>query len=550
MGASVLLYNRYDQLVRQALTNDQGKFVFDKLSPDLYSIRVTLASFVPALRRNIAVAAGSENLLQINLATLLSSIDLVSAGPARGALMSDEWKWVLRSSQATRPVLRLLPVSSSSTNTDTVFSDTTGVVRLSAGDGDSLTTGGEQDLGTAFAVATSIHGSTRVEFSGNVGYTPNSTMPSAGFRASYSRAKDGQSSPQIIVTARQIYLPSPTAVSASDPGLALRTLSLAIRDKADLTDHLRLEYGASMDSVSILRRVNYVSPFARATYDLGKGGSVRFAYSDGGDPGPLLERSSGASVSETAGSDVLSQDLAALALLPRISLNNNSLQVQRTRNFEGGYRIAQGSRVYGVALYSEVVSNAAFVLSGPRGFVPFSDSLADLGSSNSRIFDIGGYNRMGYAGSVKQSLGSRMDVTIAAGRAGALATSADGALSSDAASVRDSIRQIQRMWASAAFSAILPASGTRLTTSFGWTDDRVLMPDHCFLTQDVTEATGWNVRVRQPLPFFPSRSGRLEATAELRNLLAQGYLPLEADGQKALLTNSPKAVRGGLAFIF
>jgi len=66
----------------------------------------------------------------------------------------------------------------------------------------------------------------------------------------------------------------------------------------------------------------------------------------------------------------------------------------------------------------------------------------------------------------------------------------------------------------------------------------------------VTEATGWNVRVRQPLPFFPSRSGRLEATAELRNLLAQGYLPLEADGQKALLTNSPKAVRGGLAFIF
>src|SRR5271169_3532717 len=56
MGATVLLYNRYDQLVRQALSNDQGKFVFDRLSPDLYSLRVTLASFVPAIRRNIAVA--------------------------------------------------------------------------------------------------------------------------------------------------------------------------------------------------------------------------------------------------------------------------------------------------------------------------------------------------------------------------------------------------------------------------------------------------------------------------------------------------------------
>src|ERR1700675_1338897 len=53
MGATVLLYNRYDQLVRQALSNPEGKFVFDQLTPDLYSIRVTLASFFPAMRRNI-----------------------------------------------------------------------------------------------------------------------------------------------------------------------------------------------------------------------------------------------------------------------------------------------------------------------------------------------------------------------------------------------------------------------------------------------------------------------------------------------------------------
>ena len=109
MGATVFLFNRYDQLVRQALSNDQGRFAFDKLTPDLYSLRVTLSSFMPALRRNIAVAAGSESVLQINLANVLSTVELVSAGPSRGALMSDDWKWVLRTSQATRPVLRLLP---------------------------------------------------------------------------------------------------------------------------------------------------------------------------------------------------------------------------------------------------------------------------------------------------------------------------------------------------------------------------------------------------------------------------------------------------------
>src|SRR5579862_5011411 len=98
MGATVLLYNRYDQTVRQALTNEQGKFVFDALAPDLYSLRVTLASFVPAIRRNIAVAAGTEDLLNISLASVLSTVEMTSA-PVRGTLMTDDWKWVLRTSQ-------------------------------------------------------------------------------------------------------------------------------------------------------------------------------------------------------------------------------------------------------------------------------------------------------------------------------------------------------------------------------------------------------------------------------------------------------------------
>lgn len=555
MGATVLLYNRYDQLVRQALTNPEGKFVFDQLTPDLYSIRVTLASFLPAMRRNIAVAAGSENLLQVNLATLLSSIDVVSSGPSRGALMSDEWKWVLRSSQATRPVLRLLPVSSSASNSSnsSVFSETTGVVRLSGGDGDTFSTGSEQDLGTAFAVATSIYGSTRVQFSGNIGYSANSATPAAGFRTSYSRNRDGQSTPQLILTVRQLYLPSQQAVNGADPGPVLRTMSLAMRDKVDLTDHLRLEYGVSMDSVNFLERINYVSPFARATYQLDSYGTLRAAYSDGSDPSTLLERgpaaeSSGATT-DAATNEALSQDLAALAMLPRLSLRDDHVRVERTRNFETAYQRAEGGRTYSAGVYAESVSNAAFLLSGSPGFMPLTDTLADL-ASNSRIFNAGNYNRMGYTASAKQALGDRMDASLAVGRAGALAASPQGSASNDPDAVAGTIHQVQRLWATAAFSATLPFSGTRITTTYGLTDSRAMMPDHVFLTQDVSESTGWNVRVRQPLPFFLALGGRLEATAEMCNLLAQGYLPLEANGQKALLTNSPRAVRGGLAFIF
>ncbi len=109
MGASVYLYNRYDELVRRGLSNEQGRFAFDALVPDLYSIRVILASFVPAERRNISVLPNTENRLNINLTSVISSIGLTTTPTSPGTLMTDDWKWVLRTSQATRPVLRFLP---------------------------------------------------------------------------------------------------------------------------------------------------------------------------------------------------------------------------------------------------------------------------------------------------------------------------------------------------------------------------------------------------------------------------------------------------------
>ena len=43
----------------------------------------------------------------------------------------------------------------------------------------------------------------------------------------------------------------------------------------------------------------------------------------------------------------------------------------------------------------------------------------------------------------------------------------------------------------------------------------------------------------------------MEATAELRNILAQGYLNMgTVNGQRVMLVQMPRTVRGGLAFIF
>jgi hypothetical protein len=65
--------------------------------------------------------------------------------------------------------------------------------------------------------------------------------------------------------------------------------------------------------------------------------------------------------------------------------------------------------------------------------------------------------------------------------------------------------------------------------------------------QPLRSAPGLNVCVRQPIPGLGKR---VEATAELRNVLAQGYLGINSPGGQLLLVDNPRSVRGGLAFIF
>src|SRR6202163_80756 len=420
MGARVYLYNRYDELVRRSLSNEQGRFAFDALAPDLYSIRVILASFVPAERRNIAVLPSSENRLDISLTSVLSSIGVTSTPSSPGTLMTDDWKWVLRTSQATRPVLRFLPELDpkgvSTTHSILAgFSRTTGVVKLSAGDGQSFTRGSEQDLGTAFSIATSLAGSARVQLSGNVGYAGNSGLPGAGLRTSYSRATENGSSPQVVVTMRQVYLAPRSGsgiVVGSDNTPALRTMSLAFVDKAEVSDNLHLDYGFDSQSVSYFDRINYVSPFIRATFDAGPQGRVRVAFTSGGRPTELLAR-------DSRQSGELEQDLTALALMPTLSLSNSHVTVERTQNLEIGYERVAGSRTYSLGAYTESVSNAAFMLSAPGDFLSPGDLLPDLNSTSS-IFNIGSYHRIGYNAAVKQMLGDHAEVSVAAGRTGVL----------------------------------------------------------------------------------------------------------------------------------
>ena len=556
MGASVLLFNRSERLIEQAITNEHGLFAFQALTPDFYSIRVSLASFVPAVKQKISVQPGIQSLLYVNMASVLSSIELVNLPPGQGALMSDDWKWVLKQSASTRPVLRLLPGSSTSDPkrrdkpVGSVFSDTRGVLSLSAGEPGSLGASSTQaDLGTAFALATSVFGRNQLELSGNVGYSASTALPAAGFRTTYSRGGTG---PEIAVTVQQVYLPARGGQSANQPGdsPALRSMSVSMRDSIALSDNIRLDYGGSLDSVSFLDRMNYLSNYARLTDDLGRAGTVRAGFSTGAPPTQLLVETQNSGEHVRGDSDSLAQDLAALALLPRISLLDGRAAVQRSRNLEVGYEKKFQKTTVGLTGYHETVTNAAMTLVAPDGLFAAGDVLPDI-SSQSSVLDAGSFQRAGFAASVTQALGDRVQVGSSFGSSGGLTMNGQDLPGPSADALRSNLRTTQRFWASARASAIIPVTGTVISGSYQWMNyNDVVMPDHFYLTQNMYSETGLNVRVRQPIPALPGMPGRLEATADLLNGLAQGYLPLTEAGQRIVLAPCPRALRGGLSFIF
>ena len=251
-----------------------------------------------------------------------------------------------------------------------------------------------------------------------------------------------------------------------------------------------------------------------------------------------------------ADSESLAQDLAALAVLPRLSLLDGHAAIQRSQDAEIGYEKKIHDTRVNLSAYHERVTNNAMTLVAPDGAFAPGDLLPDISSQNS-IFDAGSYHRSGLAASVSQTLGDHIEIGSSFGSGGALAPEGEDLSADSAQGLRSRLQTVQRFWASARASARIPVTGTIITGSYQWMDyNNTIMPDHFYLTQSPYTEPGLNVRVRQPIPSVLGMPGRLEATAELQNGLAQGYLPVNEGGQHLTLVQSPRALRGGLSFIF
>jgi hypothetical protein len=397
-------------------------------------------------------------------------------------------------------------------------------------------------MGTAFALATNILGANNLAVSGNLGYGSQNGVPAAAFRTTYSRDAMG-GSPQVSLTMRELFLPGrlAAAMSGSEPALPmLRTYSVSFDDHTKLTDAITLQYGGAMDNVVFLNRTNYMSPYARLRYDLGNGAELDVTFTSGNAHPELA--------GDTSGNTDLQQNVTALGLFPLLSVANSRTQVQRGQDYEATYSRKVGSRTYRATIDHETVTNAALSVMGPVGGVAGVDILPDF-FSNASILNAGNFHSWGYTAAITQNLNEYISITMMLGGEGALEADNGPLVTGSPEELRGLLHEAQRHVATSRIDATVPWTKTHVVASYQWSDnDRWVTPGDVYSTQPNRSMPGLNLCVHQPLPGF---ARRVEATADIRNMLAQGYLPVGlAGGQQLMLIETPRLIRGGLAFTF
>ncbi len=533
MGAAIALISGDGRILQHAYTNEKGAFLLERVKPGLYSLRVTLTSFLPFLKQEIRIQPGVRFFLSVNLASLLETVDILRGRRSRPD-SDEDWAWVLRSSGVFRPVLRYLPEQNGDRLPTLRDLENRTLLQFSGGMGRSSIAGSEADFNTSFTVANNPFQNTSVLLSGNLGFERHT--PAAAFRGALRRELASGSTPEVSLTLRQIFLPG--ASSGHGSAENLQSMTLAASNQLQFADSLRLEYGFLYDSVRFLNRLNTFSPYGRVIYQSSESSSIQVYYTEAT---PRVHR---------PGADPLRQVASQLAVFPRLSVRNGSPTVQRSRHIEASFQRKLGARTAAeVGAYRDEISD--LTLNAIVNGEPFWADLFPDVFTQQYSFNSGNYHTSGVRASVRQTFSERLQSTFAYSYVGVLAPERMFLHTQDPEELRSILRMQRRHALAVKLKADVPATRTRVLAGYKWVLGPSVTPGDFY-----DESLGYaephlNILVRQPLPSLVVLPGRVEALADFRNLLAQGYVPIiTADGKRLLLVQNYRSFRGGFSFIF
>jgi hypothetical protein len=522
MGAAVEVVGSALQSLK-VFTDEKGFFSAKGLKPGSYSVKVSAPAFLPTLREKVGLHAGANVLLNLTLSTLF---DAVQFAPRRGAADDGDWDWVLRST-ANRPVLRMLPDGSGVVlaRARDARPDLTGTVSFVAGSS-SQGFGSVSDMSTGFLVEKSFFSSDTLRFKGDLGYGPG--LPNAVVRTSYKHQMPNGSTPQISFTMRRL--------SSPDLGLRnadLQALALSTSDDIAIGDIFELRFGSELQSIQFLGKVTAVRPFGSFAAHLSPDTVLSYRYSTS-RPDSRAEK----------GFDSAPADLSEAD--PRVSMAGFSPALERAHHQEVALSHREGNNSVQAGFYSDRVANPALTGVGEFSEVNgevLPDPLSGTFTYKGRNFQTQGM-RLVFERKVANDITATMDYSYG----GALDLENSETRFQDA---RDNSVVRYRHALGAKISGNTPCTKTHWIASYGWTSGRALTPVDMFNTSAGQADPFLDLFFRQPVPGTGGLPGHMDVLIEIRNLLAQGYVPVFGqDGRTVYLVQSARAVRGGVAFSF
>jgi hypothetical protein len=509
----------------EILTNQRGAFSVSQLPPGQYSLKVTLAGFLPGIERHIRVTSNLTTLVRIELDSVFASLDRlrrhteVSADP-------DEWKWVLRTSTATRPVLQWQDGEVRVVDANSAMGDSPrrsqphARIELTSG---SLRRGSVSHLpdspGTAFAYDQSVGRTGRLLFAGQMSYE---RAAAGGFATLWVPSGELGVGPSTSLVLRQTKL--------GPDGKTFRGLRLAHSDQLALGDHLRLKYGAEYIMVGLGRAASSLRPEVELDTRLSPNWE---AY------GKVASMPLGP---EGLQSEMLQTALATLDAFPALLWRHGRPVLEGGWHNEVGIRRHLGLHSYlEVSGFHDGMSHVAVY---GRGAASQRDFFHDF-FSDALLYDGGASNSWGTRVAYRQKICDDLEFTAVYAWAGALALGDSAADSS----LRDALQTRYRHSLAARVSGTVPTLGTRVTSSYKWLSGGVVSRQDAFGESALQLDPYLNLSVRQPIPTF-FRGGKWEALADFRNLLGEGYVSVSGPNGQIMLVPAVRSFRGGVSFQF
>jgi hypothetical protein len=515
MGAVVQILGAANRTLT-VFTDAAGFYTASGLLPGFYTLKVTAPSFLPALREKVGLHPGARLNVNITLSTLLGVMQL---GPVRPLPDEDDWKWTLRS-VANRPILRVfddptLPAEKQAHELSGTLSFLAGSAAGGYGTG--------SDMSTGFTLERSIFADGRLSFSGDVGY--GSSIPGGVLRTTYSHRLPDGSSPTFGLTVRRF--------SPSDPYLhnaALQSLALSAADDVTVSDVLELKFGSEVQTVQFLGQATAVRPYGSADLHLSPSTVLEYDYATS-RPDPRAEK----------GFDSAPADLSESN--PRVSLLGFAPKMESAHHHEVSLSRRVGKTNLQLAGFSDRVVDPALLGTGEvtaaGGFL-----LPDVSSGTftyaGKTLDTNGLRFV-----LQRKFADDLTATLDYAFGGVLDLSKPGVSLQQA---QQSLTTERRHALAAKLSGTMPHTHTRWIASYRWVNGPALTPVDMFNASPGQSDPFLNIFIRQPIP---SLGGHMEAIIDVRNLLAQGYVPvLGQDGQTVYLVQAARSVRGGVSFSF